>query len=143
MTEIVFTAEEISYITFFEGATGVRVIDCIVKDEDNLIIFVIEGPAIRAIGRDGSKIRTIKEYLNKDIKVVSYSDDPRVFMRNFFAPYKPRKVEIVEEKGKRRIYVHVDPTIKPKAIGKNGKNVRLAKELLQRHFKDIDSVIVV
>ena len=143
MSEIVFTAEEISYITFFEGATGVRVIDCLVKDEDNLIIFVIEGPAIRAIGKDGSKIRTIKEYLNKEIKVVSYSDDPRNIIRNCFAPYKPKKVEIIEEKGKKRIHVYVDPTVKPKAIGKNGKNVKLARELLQRHFKDIDTVVVV
>ena len=143
MSEIVFTAEEISYITIFEGATGVRVIDCLVKDEDNLIIFVIEGPAIRAIGKDGSKIRMLKGYLNKDIKVISYSDDPRIFMRNFFAPYKPKKVEMSEDKGRKIIYVYVDPTIKPKAIGKNGKNVRLAKEILQRHFKDIDAVVVV
>jgi len=143
MAEIVFTSDEIGYINIFEGVTGVRVIDCIIKSEDNLIIFIIDGPAIKAIGKDGSKIKLLKEYINYDIKIVSYNPDPAIFIRNIFAPYKPKNVEIVEEEGKKKAYVYVDAAIKPKAIGKSGKNVRLAKEIVKRHFEDIDTVLVV
>ncbi len=142
MPEIKLGARELQYIAFFEGVTGVRVRDCVAFEEDNLVIFVIDGPVRAAIGKNGSKIKLVRNYLKKNVKVVSYSDSPEVFLRNFFSQYGVRKVEIMEEKGIKRAYIYVDPTKKPGAVGKGGKNVRMAKAVVRRHF-DIDDVYVV
>ncbi len=142
MPEIKLGARELQYIAFFEGVTGVKVRDCITFDEENLVIFIIDGPVRAAIGRNGSKIRLVRSYLKKNVKVVSYSDSPEVFLKNFFSQYGAKKVVINEEKGIKRAYVYVDPTKKPGAVGKGGKNVRMAKIVVRRHF-DIDDVYVV
>ena len=62
-------------------------------------------------------------------------------MKNVFFAFTPKKVDF-QPKGKgRHVTVTVDPVWKARAIGKSGKNLKIARAILMRH-SDILSVNV-
>ncbi len=133
------SAESIRYLTLFENLTGASVKDCIVL-EDRVIFVVRRGDMGIAIGKGGINVERAKELIGKRIEIVEHSEDPAEFVANIFKPIKVN-VRIIE-KGKKKIaVVNVSPDLKGMVIGKGGKNINKAKELVRRHH-DIDDVIV-
>ncbi len=135
MTAIRLTSDEISYISLFESITGATAKDCIIS-ENGVIIFVVkQGDMGLAIGKNGSNIKRLRNYLSKPVEIVEYSDKAREFIENILSPAKIRTVEIIERaNGKKIAHVDVDPEYRGVAIGKNGKNILKARMLAKRHF---------
>ncbi len=79
--------------------------------------------------------------LKKEIVVVEYSADPAQLALNVFYPYHPIKVEFITKERGRHVTVTVDPVWKARAIGKQGKQLKIARAILVRHT-DIVSVSV-
>lgn len=140
MPEISFDAELLGYIRIFEERTGARVKDCL-HAEDKLVYLVEPGSIPKAVGPGGAVIERLKELLKKEIQVVEYSDDAEVLARNVFFPFGPTKVEFLPKGKGRHVTVTVDPAWKARAIGKAGKNLKIARAVLMRH-SDIVSVSV-
>jgi len=140
MPEIAFDAELLGYIRLFEERTGARVKDCL-HAEDKLVYLVEAGEIHKAVGPGGAVVERLKELLKKEIQVVEYSDDAEVLARNVFFPFGPTKVEIAPKGKGRHVTVTVDPACKARAIGKSGKNLKIARAILMRHT-DIVSVSV-
>jgi N utilization substance protein A len=69
----------------------------------------------------------------KEILVVEFSTDPATFVRNVFRAYDVRKVEIEDRDGQAHATVTVAATEKGRAIGREGKNLRVARDLIARH----------
>ena len=140
MPEIAFDTETIGYIRLFEERTGARVKDCLEAEEK--LIFVVEpGEVFKAVGPGGTVVERLKDVLKKEIMVIEFSDDPEVFVKNVFFAYSPKTVQF-QPKGKgRHASVTVDPVWKARAIGKAGKNLKIARAVLMRH-SDIISVSV-
>ena len=137
------SVEELRYVSILEGLTGALAIDCLWDPDDNRITFVIkERDAKRVIGKGGTTIRSIKKKKQKNIDVIKYSKIPEVFVRNTLHPAKIKNVEIVQMGKKKIAYVKVasfeDKRI---AIGRNGKVLKRARLLCQRHF-GIDNIII-
>ncbi len=138
--EIVFTEETLRLVGLFQEITRSTVMDCI--DGGDRVLFVVKaGEVGRAVGKKGENINRLKNAFNKDVQVVEYSEDPLEFVRNVFRNYDVRNVELEERNGIRHATVTVDPARKGRAIGKAGKNLRLARNLISRHT-DIQSVSV-
>lgn len=138
--EIVFTEETLRLAALFQEITHSNVLDCI--DGGDKVLFVVKaGDVGRAVGKGGENITRLKNAFNKDVQVVEYSEDPLEFVRNVFRNYDVRNVELEERNGVRHATVTVDPGRKGRAIGKAGKNLRLARNLISRHT-DIQSVSV-
>ncbi|MCI4318453.1 MAG: NusA-like transcription termination signal-binding factor, partial [Thermoplasmata archaeon] len=83
----------------------------------------------------------LKGMLKKEIMVVEYSDDPEMLVKNVFYAYSPKKVDFAPKGTGRHATVTVDPAWKARAIGKAGKNLKIARSILMRHT-DIQSVNV-
>lgn len=140
MTEIAFDNEILGYIRLFEERTGARVKDCL-EAEDKLVYLVEPGEIHKAVGPGGAVVDRLKEMLKKEIQVVEYSDDAETLARNVFFAFTPLKVEFAPKGKGRHVAVTVDPAWKARAIGKAGKNLKIARAILMRH-SDIVSVSV-
>jgi N utilization substance protein A len=132
MDEIKFTEDTLRYISLFETLTRTRVKDCM-ETEDKLVFVVEPGQANRAVGKGGENVISLKNHTGKNIQVIEYSDDPETFIRNVFYNYNVQSV-VIENRG---TIVHatvtVDPKVKGRAIGKNGRNLKIARDIVNRH----------
>ncbi len=130
MAEIVFDEQTIRYVALFQDLTRTTVVDC-VDAGDRLIFVVKEGEIGKAIGKKGENIAKLKRLMNKDIHVVEYSDQPDRFVANVFR----HRGDVVHAT------VTVEATKKGRAIGKEGRNLRMSRDLIARHHP-IQSVSV-
>lgn len=140
MTNITFNEETIKYVSLFQDITRSTVIDCL-DAEDRLIFVVKQGDIGRAIGKKGENVARLRKLMNRDIYVIEYSGIPEEFVKNVFRSYDVKKVELEQRGSVTHATVTVDTTKKGKAIGKDGKNLRLARQLIGRHHP-IQSVSV-
>ncbi|MEM2839251.1 MAG: NusA-like transcription termination signal-binding factor [Thermoplasmata archaeon] len=140
MPEITLTGDTLRHISLFERITKTRVKDCM-ETEDKLVFVVEHGQGSRAVGKKGEHVIRLKNISGKDIQVIEYSDDPETFVRNVFHTYQVESVTLEMRGSIVHATVKVDPKSKGKAIGKNGKNLRIAREMVSRHH-NIQSISV-
>jgi len=122
------TQEALDYMLLFERKTGALVKDCIVGD-DAITFIIKKGYIGSAIGKKGVIVKKIKEAIGKEIHVYEHSDDPKEFIKNLLYPVKV--TEVKQEGDILRVYITKQD--KRRAIGKGGKKINAAKELLKRH----------
>lgn len=80
------------------------------------------------VGMKGVRIHAIvRELNNENIDVISYSDDPIVFIQKALAPAKLKKIELDEEE--KKAVVTADSDQVSLIVGRNGVNIRLAMKL--------------
>lgn len=129
------TEKEMKYIQMFETVTGAVVVDC-VEDGDLLTFVVRQGDLKKALSGRGSKIKELVRVFRKRIKVVELAADAAVFIKNLLYPAEViDPVRLMERPdGKTIAVVTVNPRDKGVAIGKDGKNINLARLLVKRHF---------
>ncbi len=140
MPDITFTEDTLRYISLFENVTKTRVKDCM--DTEDKLVFVVEpGEANRAVGKGGENVIKLKNTTGKNIQVIEYSDEPEKFIRNVFYNYNVQNV-VIENRGNIvHATVTVDPKVKGRAIGKNGRNLKIARDIVNRHH-NVQSISV-
>ena len=80
------------------------------------------------VGMKGVRIHAIvRELNNENIDVVSYSDDPIIFIQKSLAPAKLKKIELYEDD--KKAIVTADSDQVSLIVGRNGVNIRLAMKL--------------
>jgi N utilization substance protein A len=123
--------ESIRLITLFENLTGTAVKDCLIDNSCNTVYFLIqEGKVGMAIGKNGGSIKHVERLIKKNIKVFEYSDDLNKFIKKLI----PQSLEVKIKNGEKiSVEVKVDKKDKAVVIGRDGKNLKLYKELLQRN----------
>ncbi|NPA75398.1 MAG: NusA-like transcription termination signal-binding factor [Euryarchaeota archaeon] len=137
---ITLNAQTLRYISIFEAATNAEVKDCIEKEDT--IIFIVQPHNIKKVlVNHGEKIQTLRKMLQKNVIVYEYSPDVVRFTRNVFRRYGVKNVKVTNENGEFSLIVYVDQKEKARAIGRDGKNLRLAREIIGRHFP-IKSIII-
>ncbi len=138
--EISFTGEILGYINIFEKVTKTQVKDCM-ETPEKIIFIVMPHQGSKAIGKRGETATRLRELLKKNVQIIEFSEDPKIFLRNIFWPYGVQNVDI-ENRG---TVIHATITVKPenkaRAIGKHGANLDLARRIVNRHF-EINSVSV-
>ncbi len=140
MVDITLDNETLALMRLFEEATEARVRDCL-SAEDKVIFLVEPGDLPKAVGPSGVRIERLKSLLKKELMVVAFAEDPAALAMNIFFAYHPVSVDLSVKGTGRHVTVHVDPAWKARAIGKQGKNLKIARAILVRH-SDIVSVSV-
>jgi N utilization substance protein A len=80
------------------------------------------------VGMKGVRIHAIvRELNNENIDVISYSDDPVVFIQKSLAPAKLKKIDV--SAADRKAVVTADSDQVSLIVGRNGVNIRLAMKL--------------
>lgn len=140
MPEVKLTEDTLRYITLFENMTKTHVKDCM-ETEDKLVFVVDPGQANRAVGKGGENVIRLKNTTGKNIQVIEYSDDAEQFIKNVFYNYGVQSVSIENRGNIVHATVTVDPKVKGRAIGKNGRNLKIARDIVARHH-NVQSIIV-
>ncbi len=125
------TNETLRFISTFEGTTKVQVKDCVVLEDR--IIFVVDDLR-KALGKEMSNVRRLKETLGKNVDVIGFSSTPEKFVKNIFHNYRVKEVNIEDMNGVPTAMVDIEPGDKGRAIGKNRRNLNVAEEILSHHF---------
>ena len=134
------TEEDLRALQLFERVTHARAIDFVQLDDR--IVFVVEaGQLRRALGPEARSLNKLKELFEKPVDIVEFSDDAAKFLKNIFHQYEVTEVTLGEKGGRKHATVSVKPDEKGRAIGKGGKNLKVAQMLASRHT-DIQSVSV-
>ncbi len=127
------------YIALFEDATDVAARDCIVDEEFDRVVFLVPaGEMGKAIGPGGRRVKRLERQVGRSVELVEDADRPEDFVANALAPAAVYNVT-VSENDTTVAYAEVDSQDTGVAIGADGRNIRLARELARRHF-DIDDV---
>ena len=140
---IKFTTNEIRYIGLFETITSATVKDCIIDEEHDKVTFLVKkGDMGLAIGKRGSTIAKMQNKVDKSIEIIEHSDDPGEFIKNLLSVAKVNSIEFsTNAKGNKIATLDVDSKTKRSTIGKNGQNIRRARQFAKRQFGISDIII--
>lgn len=143
LSNIKITQDEMKYMQLLQNMTGATIVDCIVKDDEETLIFTVKkGEVGLAVGKGGEKIKRFRNMTNKQVEIYEYLPEPEKFIRNALKPAKIKDIRLVDRmEGKRIAMVNVEPRDKGIAIGKNGSNIKKIRFLAQRYFQ-LDTVVI-
>lgn len=120
--------EESKKVLFFQQITGAAVRD-FVENEEQIAIVVANGDIGKAVGKNGRNIGSIERTTRKRVWFIEYSDDLQRFVENIFFPTK-----LKAERKDDEVIVGIESKNKKFIIGKGGSKIKLARQLLDRHF---------
>lgn len=143
LSNIKITENEMKYMALLENMTGATVLDCIIDEKENTIIFSVKkGEVGLAVGKGGEKIKKFRSMTNKQIEIFEYFEEPEKFIRNALKPARVKDVQLVDRvDGGKIIMVNIDSKDKGIAIGKNGQNIKKIRLLAKRYF-NLETVII-
>jgi N utilization substance protein A len=143
LNNIKITETEMRYIQLLQNMTGATIVDCIVDEGEDTIIFTVKkGEVGLAVGKGGEKIKRFRSMTNKQVEIYEYLPEPDKFIRNALKPAKVKDIRLVDRmEGKKIAMVNVEPKDKGIAIGKNGANIKKIRFLANRYFQ-LDTVII-
>jgi len=130
--KITLSHEEMHYIALAEDITGAPIMDCI-EIEDRITFIVEKGKLGKAIGKNAKNIKSLEKMLKKEVKFVEYDNDKKSFITNLFKPYKLDEIVVMEGEDGTIVNVTITQSDKGKAIGKNGRNINILREIAKRH----------
>jgi N utilization substance protein A len=120
--------QNIRDIGVFERMTKVHVKDCI--RDDSCVYFMIErGKSGLAIGKNGAVIKSVSRVLGKTVKVFEFAPDLDTMVKNMIPTAKG------VETAKDSVTVTIPNSDRSVVIGRSGRNIKVMKEFLNRHFK--------
>ena len=136
--KIKINQQEMHYMAIAEGLTRAPIIDCI--ERDNRITFIVaKGKLGKAVGKEANNIKKLEKFFKKEVRFVEYDEDKKKFIINLFKPFKVDRVIVDEEK--KKVSVVVNERDKGKAIGKDGRNIKILREIAKRQH-DIEELKV-
>lgn len=137
---VTFDTETIRIITLFENLTNTSVRDCLIDYDTNTVYFIVdEGKMGVAIGKNGSSIKNAEKIIGRNIKVFEFSKNLSNFVKNLIQ--KVEEVRIKEENDKVIAEVKVEKKFKSMIIGREGRRLKIFKEILERNHKINDLII--
>lgn len=119
------------------GQLKISILD-MVEEDDKLTFIVEKGQLGLALGKGARNLQTLKNVLNKEVKVLEYDDDIERFLRNLFKPHTLETVTLETEEDGIFARVTVKPEDKGKAIGKGGRNVNVVRQIARRHHNIVE-----
>lgn len=131
--------QAVRMIAVFDTETDVGAIDCIIDDEYDRVVFVVPAGSMgKAIGPAGRHVTRVEEKVGQSIELVEHAADPDTFIANALSPAAVYNVTLSGD-DETVAYVEVDQADRGIAIGRDGRNISMARQLARRHF-DIDAI---
>ncbi|MCL4452374.1 MAG: NusA-like transcription termination signal-binding factor [Candidatus Thermoplasmatota archaeon] len=133
MKDIVVDNKIMGYIAIFERIAHTELKECL-ENEDMIVFIVGEKKMAELFKRNPSFVSELKQKTNKHILVAEASHDLINFVRNIFFRLGVKEIQVNWKEGTTDVLVSVDPMEIGKAIGKEGRNIKLFRDTVQRFF---------
>ncbi len=133
---ISWSNQEISFIGFFENATGTRAIDCVMANNDKTVFFLLKPEDAERI-RHGYRILLphLSRRIGREVQIIEFHKDVETFLKRALHPVNVLSIRVENGvKGGRVVYITVDDVDKGRAIGRNGFRIQGIREIARRHF---------
>ncbi|MFH1590016.1 MAG: NusA-like transcription termination signal-binding factor [archaeon] len=129
----------IRQITLFENITHTNVKESFMF-KDKLTFMVGPGEMGKALGKKKVNLEKLEKLLNKQIRIIEFSEDLLTFIGNLIAPLK-----IVRISENENIVTIVGPDTKTKGlmIGSKAKNLRETEEVVKKHFPNLKEIKII
>ena len=138
---ITLDTDAIGIINFFENISGAKIRDCIIDEEMGTVYLIIEeGYLGMAIGKNGSCVKNAEKLLKKKIKLLEYSNNFEKFLKELIPSVSDFTLKTMDG-GKQVVEVRVEKSERPAIIGRDGKRLKILKEILKRTH-NINDIIV-
>ncbi len=135
-----FDTNTIRLINLFENVTKAAVKDCYVDDSNHVVYFIVnEGDIGLAIGKNGSAVKNVEMMIKKNIRIFEFSNDLSTFVKNIIPA--ANKIEVRTGEDGTVVEIGVMKQDKALVIGRDGRNINLYRELLQRNH-DVQKLLV-
>ena len=131
---IVIDNRIIEYRALFARVTKIEVKECM-ENEDMVVFIIQERKMAEMFKRNPDVVNRLREKINKHILIAESSRDLLSFIKNLYFRYGVREIDIRWKQGQIDIHVGVDPNEVGKAIGKEGRNVKLMKDIVSRFYE--------
>jgi N utilization substance protein A len=119
--------QSIRTIAAFEKMTKVHARDCIIMEDS--IYFLVDPDKIGfAIGKNGSNIKEVSKAFGKTVRLFAYYKEPEDMLRGMIPTAK--SIDINNDIAS----LNVPSGDRVVVIGKNGRNIKAIKEIMNRHF---------
>ena len=125
---IKLATQNIRDIGVFERMTKVYVKDCI-RDDASVYFMIEPSKSGLAIGKNGIIIKSVGRVLGRPVKVFEFADNLETMVKNMIPSVK--SIEISGES----VTVTIPNSDRSVVIGRSGRNIKVMKEFLSRHFK--------
>ncbi|MFW6003926.1 MAG: NusA-like transcription termination signal-binding factor, partial [Halanaeroarchaeum sp.] len=136
---VTLSAEARRYLAVFEDVTGATAVDCVLDDEFDRVVYVVPSDSMaQAIGPDGERVHRLEQTVGRTVELVEDAATVEAFVANALSPAAVYNVTISENDDV-VAYVEVDHDDRGVAIGTDGRNIRAAKTLADRHY-DVDDI---
>jgi transcription termination/antitermination protein NusA len=133
MSKIKYDSQSMQIIRLFEQITSSKLKDAF--EVADLQVFVVESGQIgKAVGKSGINVKKLAEQLKKKIKIIEYSPDIKVFVKNTTFPLIPEEVTYDEE-NKIVTIIPKDLLSRGLMIGRQAIKLRETEKIIQRFFK--------
>jgi transcription termination/antitermination protein NusA len=140
MVEIRLTDALLRNMTTFRKITGTEAKDCIMT-ETKAVFVVKSGDLGKAIGKNMKHLHRLKDHFKKNVDLIEFSEDPDKFVKKIFHDYTTGDVKVELKQGKKVLTLKVNRADKGLIIGKSGRNLKIAKDLMKR-YSGIDDVVI-
>jgi N utilization substance protein A len=138
MPEIIkLTSDELGLISLFQNITGATARDCVIDDKLDKVIFIInKGEMRQTIGKNGASILKTQKMVGKEVELVEYSEDPKIFIINALNSKFITDIRLSKKvDGSTIAVITVNHNRKGVIVGRNGKNAEKARLLARRYFQ--------
>ncbi len=133
MRGIELTEKGLGLFSIFGKIT--RVMPSDYNESDELLVFVVDPYQLgKAIGKKGANMEKLKKTFRKKVVVVANSDEPEIFVRNFFNNVRILDVETRQVMNETALVVFVNEADRGIAIGRNGERIKALKSFMKRKF---------
>lgn len=133
MKEMTVDNRMMGYIVLFEKLGRVELKECL-ENEDMVLFLVGERKLAELFKRNSNIIAELKDKINKHILVAEVSRDLLSYVKNLFYRFGVKEIFLNWKQGQIDILVGVEQSEIGKAIGKEGRNIKLMKEAVSRYF---------
>ena len=135
MAEDRITPDEMRYLSIFQTFTGATAFRCIMDEENNKLIFLVDKSELgKAIGRGGRNVKLLSKVFNKTVEIVGYASRLEDMVRNLFPGVKITRITLTERGKEKILTIRVSEEDKGRAIGRDGRVVKRARLVLSKLF---------
>ena len=118
------------YISTFEKVTRTEYID-FYEHPSSLLFIIPQKDLKRAVGPQGKNVKKLTYLLNKKIKIIGLSDDPKKFLTDLIYPINPSEITQENNNLKAKFNSRIE---KARDIGREGNNLELTNSFLKKHY---------
>lgn len=133
MKEMTVDNRMMGYIALFEKIGKVELKEAL-ENEDMILFLVGERKLAELFKRNPNIIAELKDRINKHILVAETSRDLLSYVKNLFYRFGVKEIHMSWKQGQIDILVSVEQSEIGKAIGKEGRNIKLMKDAVSRFY---------